>query len=433
LYRAAVDLGSIRSKSRTTVSLLAGGLVAFGQPASAQMQDELRRFLHDDASATLHIRSYFFDRVNDTPPSLVTLAGGGWVGLRTGWFYDTVQLGAVGYTSQPLWAPQNDWETSNGTSMLRPGGYGFFALGQAYASARWQGQTFTGYRQYIDELEVNPHDNRMVPQTFEAYALRGRLGDVRYFAGYVAAVKPRDYSVFINMGEAAGAPNVYAGMVLASLKYGDPTKDALAARASAYIVPDILWSSYYDATGAIPITEDFKVRLSGQFMVQGSTGANLLTGHPFATFIAGGKVDAIWGPIMLTGAFMQTGSAAEYRTPYGIFIGYNKQEVLDFDRAGERSFQIGATYNFKGVGLPGATFLANAVYGATQLTRQWEYNLDLQLRIAQMPLEVPDWLKPLHLRGRVAFVDQYLGHSTSSFTEYRVILNYEVTWNGTRR
>ena len=415
--------------------------MAFGQPASAQMQDELRRFLHDDASATLHIRSFFFDRVNATPPSLVTLAGGGWVGLQTGWFYDTVQLGAVGYTSQPLWAPQNHWETSNGTHMLRPGGYGFFALGQAYASARWQGQTFTGYRQYIDELEVNPWDNRMVPQTFEAYALRGKLGDVRYFAGYVAAMKPRDYSVFINMGEAAGAPDVNAGMVLASLKYGDPTKDALAARASAYIVPDILWSSYYDATGAIPITEDFKVRLSGQFMVQGSTGANLLTGHPFGTFTVGGKVDAIWGPIMLTGAFMQTGSAAEYRTPYGIFIGYNKQEVLDFDRAGERSFQIGATYDFKGVGLPGATFMANAVYGANavdpttgaELAQRWEYNLDLQLRAAQMPLEMPDWLKPLQLRGRVAFADQYLGHTATSFTEYRVILNYEVTWNGTRR
>ena len=428
-------------RSKAAVGLLVGGLMALGQPALAQVQDELRRFLHDDASATLHIRSYFFDRVNATPPSLVTLAGGGWVGLQTGWFYDTVQLGAVGYTSQPLWAPQNHWETSDGTSMLRPGGHGFFALGQAYASARWRGQTFTGYRQYIDELEVNPHDNRMVPQTFEAYALRGRLGDVRYFAGYVAAVKPRDYSVFINMGEAAGAPDVNAGMVLASLKYGDPTKDALAARASAYIVPDILWSSYYDATGAIPITEDFKVRLSGQFMVQGSTGANLLTGHPFGTFIVGGKVDAIWGPIMLTGAFMQIGSAAEYRTPYGIFIGYNKQEVLDFDRAGERSFQIGATYDFKGVGLPGATFLANAVYGANsvnpptgaQLSQQWEYNLDLQLRAAQMPLEMPEWLKPLQLRGRVAFVDQYLGNTASSFTEYRVILNYEVTWNGTRR
>jgi hypothetical protein len=88
---------------------LAVGLMALGQPALAQMQEELRRFLHDDASATLHIRSYFFDRVNATPPSLVTLAGGGWVGLQTGWFYDTVQLGAVGY--------------------------GFFALGQAASTS----------------------------------------------------------------------------------------------------------------------------------------------------------------------------------------------------------------------------------------------------------------------------------------------------------
>ena len=422
---------------------LAIGAILVGASAHADtLRDELRRFLHDDASATLHIRSYFFDRVNATPPSLVALAGGGWVGLQTGWFYDTVQLGAVGYTSQPLWAPQNHWETSNGTSMLRPGGYGFFALGQAYASARWQGQTFTGYRQYIDELEVNPWDNRMVPQTFEAYALRGKLGDVRYFAGYVAAMKPRDYSVFINMGEAAGAPDVNAGMVLASLKYGDPTKDASRLRGHR---PISCRTSCGRATttprARSRITEDFKVRLSGQFMVQGSTGANLLTGHPFGTFTAGGKVDAIWGPIMLTGAFMQTGSAAEYRTPYGIFIGYNKQQVLDFDRAGERSFQIGATYDFKSVGLPGATFLANAVYGANAVNpttgAQLAQQVGVQSRPATArraePLAVPDWLKPLHLRGRIAFVDQYLGHTTTSFTEYRVILNYEVTWKGTRR
>ena len=413
--------------------------MAFGEPAAAQVQDELRRFLHDEVSATLHIRSYFFDRVNAAPPNLVALAGGGWVGLQTGWFYDTLQLGAVGYTTQPLWAPHNHWETSTGTSLLKPGGYGFFVLGQAYASARWQGQTFTGYRQSIDEPEVNPWDNRMLPQTFEAYALRGQIRDVKYFAGYVAAMKPRDESVFINMGEAAGAPHVNAGMALASLKYGDPDKDDLALRGSAYLVPDILWSSYYDATGAIRITDDLKVRLSGQFMVQGSNGANLLTGRPFSTFTAGGKVDAIWGPMMLTGAFMQTGSDAEYRTPYGIFIGYNKQQVLDFDRAGERSFQIGATYDFERVGLPGVTFLANAVYGANAvnpttgapLSQNWEYNLDLKIEAA--PLAVPDWLKPLNLRGRIAFVDQSLGYTTMSFTEYRVVLNYEVTWNGPRR
>jgi len=193
---------------RAWAGLLALLLIAFSPPASAEelptstLGSELRRFLHDEATATVHVRSYLFDRVNQRPPNFTALAAGGWVGLQSGWFYDTFQVGAVGYTTQPVWGPQNPWDTSNGTSLLKPGGYGFFTLGQAYASARWKGQTATGYRQYIDELEVNPRDDRELPQTFEAYALRGGFGPVNYFAGYVAAMKPRDYSAFINMGEA---------------------------------------------------------------------------------------------------------------------------------------------------------------------------------------------------------------------------------------
>ena len=155
---------------------------------------ELHRFLYDEAMATLHLRSYFFDRQNGKPPNNQALATGGWVGLESGWFYDTFQIGAVGYTTQPVWAPQTRWNTSDGTSLLKPGGYGYFTLGQAYASARWKDQTFTGFRQYVDELEVNPRDDRELPQTFEAYALRGRLSEVNYFAGYVAAMKPRTSS-----------------------------------------------------------------------------------------------------------------------------------------------------------------------------------------------------------------------------------------------
>ena len=321
--------------------------------------------------------------------------------------------------------------------LLKPGGYGFFTLGQAYASARWQGQTFTGYRQYIDELEVNPHDNRELPVTFEAYALRGKLGAVNYFAGYVAAQKPRDFSAFINMGEAAGAPNVNAGMALGSVKYG--SMDNLQLRASTYYVPDILWSTYGDAGGTIPVSEDFTVRLSSQFAVQGSNGLNLLTGQSFSTFWAGGRADAIWGPLTMWAAYTQTGNAAAWRSPYGIWIGYTKQQVLDFDRAGERAYLAGAAYDFKGARLPGLVFLASAAYGAYAinpasggaLPQIWEYDLDLQFRAD--PLPVPDWLKPFQLRGRVAFIDQYLNNSVTSFTEYRVILNYEVTWKGPRR
>jgi hypothetical protein len=418
--------------------LVTGLLMAALYPARAEdLRGELKRFLYDEAMATLHVRSYLLDRQNPTPPNFVAQVVGGWVGLQTGWFYDTFQLGAVGYTTQPIWAPQNNQDSAGGTKLLTPDGYGFFTLGQAYASARWQGQTFTGFRQYVDELEVNPFDDRELPQTFEAYALRGTLGPVNYFAGYVAAVKQRDASVFINMGEAAGAPNYNRGMALGSVKYG--SMDKLQLRTSTYYVPDILWSSYTDAGGTIAISEDFKLQLAGQFAVQGSNGLNLLTGQPFSTFWGGARAEAIWGPFSLRGAYTQTGSAAAWKSPYGIWIGYNKLQVLDFDRAGERAYQIGAAYDFKGAGLPGLIFLASATYGANAvnpangqtLSQNWEYDLDLQFRAD--PLPVPDWLKPLQVRGRIGFVNQYLNNTVSSLTEYRVVVNYEVTWKGPRR
>lgn len=442
------------------VPALAAALCAASPPAAAQLpsgpdseqaapdadaglpdtslRGELKRFLYDETRATVRFRSYFFDRIGPRPPTSVALAGGGWVGLETGWLYDTLQLGAVGYTTQPLWAPNNAYETSNGTRLLKPNGYGFFTLGQAYASARWMGQTFTGYRQLIDEFEVNPRDNRMIPQTFEAYALRGRLASINYFAGYVAAIKTRDDSAFINMAERAGAPNVNAGMGLVSLRYGNPTD--FAFRTSSYYVPDILWSSYTDAVKVIPLADDLSVRLFGQFMVQGSNGRDLLTGKPFGTFVGGARVDTNWGPFTLYGTFMQVGSAAEYRSPYGIFIGVNKQQIRDFDRAGERSFQIGARYDFGTIGLPGTFFLANVTYGGNAVNATtgailpdiYEYDLELNFRAER--LSVPDWLKPLQIRARLGFFDQYAPSTlVASTTEYRVILNYEVSWHGPRR
>jgi hypothetical protein len=418
-------------------------------PAAAQetaLGNELRRFLHDEAAAVLHVRSYFFDRAFPTPPSLVALAGGGWVGLQSGWFYDTLQLGAVGYTTQPLWAPQNKQETSDGTRVLKKGGYGYFAFGQAYASARYMGQTFTAYRQLVDELEVNPWDNRMIPATFEAYALRGSVFDVTYFAGYVAAMKPRDFSTFINMSEQAAllyglkpgtAINENRGMWLGSLRYAD--SDRIALRGMVYLVPDVLWSTYYDAVGNLRISDDVRVRLSGQFGAQGSDGQNLLTGKPFSTFMAGLRADVNWGPLTFTWAYQQIGTGAQYRHPYGVFIGFNKQQVNDFRRAGDTSFQAGARYDFASIGLPGLTFFANAVYGfnainavtGARLPEIWEYDLDL--RYSAQALPVADWMKNFQLRGRIAFVDQYLNNNINSFTEYRVILNYQLTWQGPQR
>lgn len=122
------------------------------------------------------------------------------------------------------------------------------------------------------------------------------------------------------------------------------------------------------------------------------------------------------------------------------FIGVNKQQVRDFDRAGERSYQLGARYDFGTIGLPGTFFLANVTYGGNAINANtgaslpdvYEYDLELNFRAER--LEVPEWLKPLQLRARLAFIDQYAPSTlVQSTTEYRVILNYEVSWQGPRR
>lgn len=395
---------------------------------------ELKRFVHDDATAVVHFRSFFFDKTNPTPPNNAAWATGGWVGYESGWLFDTLRVGAVGYTSQPFWAPPS----TDGTLLLQPGPYGYWVLGQAYASLRFKDQVFTGYRQLIDELEVNPNDDRMTPQTFEAYALSGAFGPVSYFAAYVSKMKGRNDSDFHNMAQMAGAPaNVTAGMWLGSLKYA-PSPD-LALRGSVYHVPDILTSSYGDVEWSVPMSYGVTLRLFGNVMVQGSNGLNLLTGKPFSTWSAGGRAELIWGGATAMVAYTQTGSAANYLTPYGRWLGYTKQIDRDFDRANERAFLVGLFYDFANLNLPGLTFLASATMGngainpatGANVENNTEYDLDLTYQVASQ--RAPDWLKPLQLRARAAYVDENLNGALTRIIDYRFTLNYELTFKGSRR
>lgn len=410
-------------------------LLAAVNPVQAEdLGGELKRFLYDDATAVLHFRSFFLNRVNPQPPNQAAWVAGGWIGYQSGWLFDTFRVGAVEYTSQPLWAPQN----TDGSLLLLPGQYGFAVLGQAYASIKVDDQVFTGYRQMIDELEVNPQDDRMLPNTFEAYALRGSFGRINYFAGYVAAMKPRDENVFINMAERAGAPHKYtAGMWLGRITYNP--NDNLQFRSSAYYVPDILTSNYNEVLWSYALSGKVKVRLGSNFMVQGSNGLDLLTGTPFSTWSAGGRSDLTWDWATISAVYTQTGSAADYRTPYGQWIGYTKQITKDFDRANERAFQIGGMFDFAGVKAPGLTLKANGTFGSNainaatgaNLPNNTEYDLDLEYRLTANAW--PDWLEPLQLRGRVALIDTSLNNVTTKTSEFRVIVNYEVKFGGAVR
>lgn len=260
---------------------------------------EFRRAFYEDATFTFHLRSYLLDRYDSAGTDPAAWAAGGWLGYQTGWIGDVLQFGAVGYTSLPVWAPAD-----REGSLLLIGNEGFAVLGQAYAALKYEEQVATFYRQLVNQPEVNPQDNRMVPNTFEGATLAGDLGPVSYYAGVLSAMKKRDADKFVNIAEAAGVSQnefMYLGGIVIE------PNDSLVARTSLYVVPNLLASSYSDAGWTVAPSDDTKLKLSAQFMIQSGIGDELLTGPGFEAWVGGLKGDFTYGPLTLTAGYTFNG------------------------------------------------------------------------------------------------------------------------------
>jgi hypothetical protein len=144
-----------------------------------------RAFVRDSA-ITLYVRSYYLNKETNIIRGPAAWAAGGALGYQSGWLGNMLRVGLVGYTSQPVWAPLD----RDGTQLLKPGQQPYSVLGEAYLSLKLWDQVLTGFRQRVDEPEVNSYDIRMTPNTFEGYTLAGRVPDVSYTVAYLDKMKP---------------------------------------------------------------------------------------------------------------------------------------------------------------------------------------------------------------------------------------------------
>ena len=125
-----------------------------------------------DADLTLHLRTYYFNRTNPNDSVNEALAFGGWIGVKSGWLFDTFAMGATLYGSAPLYAPDD----RDGTLLLQPGQKGYYVPGEAWGALRYKDYALlTGFA--FDQA-INPQDNRMTPNTFEGVTLGGGSGPV---------------------------------------------------------------------------------------------------------------------------------------------------------------------------------------------------------------------------------------------------------------
>jgi hypothetical protein len=373
-----------------------------------------------DTQLGMNLRMYYFDRENHVQPpesDNEAFTIGGSLYYRSGWLADTFRMGLEVFGSQKLYAPDN----RDGTLLLRPGQKSYGVLGVAYGEFNYENYNVQLFRQYIDTPYVNQQDNRMTPNTFEAYMIRGKYDWGQFGAGYVAAIKPRNGSSFISMSEQAGAPQGRErGMGTAGIRF-TPTKD-ISFGAINYYVPDTFNTFYTEGNYTWPLTEKLGLKLQGQFTEQDSVGGDHLIGK-FNTRVGGAQAALSYNNTILRTAFSVTASTGDIQNPYGTYPGYLSLMEQFFNRAGEKAWLLGFSYDFKDYvrGLSTTFNFARGVDAVDPATKSGvpnenEWDITFDYRIEEGPL------RGIWVRLRNAYVKFNSGGGNSN--NVRLIINY---------
>jgi hypothetical protein len=169
---------------------------------------------------------------------------------------------------------------------------------------------------------------------------------IKYGLGYFDKIKERNENQFVSMGEDAGA-DVHRGVWSAGAQY---EKGKFSIGAIEYYCEDVINIAYAQTSYEIPLGDDWKLKLAGQYTDEGSVGENLLDGHSFSGHQFGVKVELPIKKALFTAAFTQAWGNANLRNPWSGYPGYTSVQVQDFNRAGEGAFLLRAGYD-----LPGST------------------------------------------------------------------------------
>ena len=155
-----------------------------------------------DTALTLNSRTYWLgeDVFGISEPKALTT--GGYLSYQSGYLANLLQLNAVLYTTQPLYANAEAGSTWN----LSPDGDQITVFGQANGRLRFAGQELTVGRQLVRTPFINPYDTRMIPLTYEGVVMLPEHHDqpLDYILSYLWSYKPHNTDNFIPLSQALG-------------------------------------------------------------------------------------------------------------------------------------------------------------------------------------------------------------------------------------
>lgn len=411
LSAKAADTGPEYLESAEQQDPLSNGFVLFRLP------------FEQERTNTLHLRSFYQDRVRNGARDSEDWAGGGWLNA-VGSYWDTrLKLSATAYTSQKIWADDD----KIGSGALQPGHEGYSVLGEAYASLTLDNLAVQVGRYAVDLPYVNTHDIRMTPQTFQgAQAIYSAGNNWSIGAGTLTDIKARTSTGFDAMYERAGLDeeeNVYiAGSLF------QPSPGTLAGIYGLH-APDFLNGLYLEASRRIEFDQGRYLQLSAQYTRQESSGDEL--GGDFTVNHYGARLT--WKHSWYSGALAWTDYPEEdrMRSPWGGIPGYTSVMIGDFNLPEETALLLGGTVDFSPLGLPGVEVNAKAIFGDTPDCNKSaspdrdEYNLNLNYRPPAKRLQ------GMLLQLRFGWVERSATCSEPDpidISEIRFVVNFPITF-----
>jgi hypothetical protein len=388
-------------------------------PAPAKQPEWWSPFVND-SKFSAQLRTFYFNRDKFDNTRSEAWAIGGWVGFKSGYLADVFRLGAVAYTSQPLYAPDD----RDGTLLLKPGQDGYTVLGQIYGEIKFTDRIFGAFgRKEYDTPYINRNDTRMTPNTFEGVTVYGKAGGEggspawRFGGGYISKIKEKNSDDFVWMSRDAGA-SVDRGVYVAG---ANVDFKGFSFGAIDYYSDDIINIFYTETSYKVAMPEGYKLTLGAQYSHQKSTGDHLLTGQDFSTSQWGVKADLGAGAAVFTLAYTDTANGKDMQSPWGGYPGYTSVQVQDFNRAGESAVMLKALYDFSRHGAEGVSAYALWVHGTGRNAPAFNED-EADFNLQWTPKE--GVLRGTSFRVRYAHVSQR-GGGDPAINDFRVIVNYD--------
>lgn len=329
-------------------------------------------------------RFYYFTQRNKTTGASYdnikeSLAVGGYLKYETPWLNDHFGAAVAVYGTAPVTSGLNKTD-QGGTGLLSSKNHGFLALGEAYVKARYEETELRLWRQRIKSPFINDHDSRMLAQTYEAYGLQSRdLDDVVLNIYWVDKGKARDTELFKSMTELAGVTGKKGGVLMAGADWTPVEK--FPTRFWNYYAPDMDNTFFAQAGYTFDVSDDLEYSILFQGANQRSAG-DACRGH-YNTGEAG-----LLGGVKVSGVSLELGGtvvddSAIVRNSWGDYPFFSDLMVYDFNRAGEKSLYLGASYDFSRIGMKEFSAKIKTVFGDTPDSGKNasydrdEYNLNL--------------------------------------------------------